>query len=336
MKLDIKTKIIRKDNRKKVRLAFSSSDHLSASQIQKATSLSIVTVNAVINDMIKDKEILISNEGTQSPVGRPAAIYEYNKLFICGCILYAYEKESYFVVKTVVTNSFGNYIYEKEEHINEVNDSILVNILESLSKTYPTIRVLTLGFPGFEHNKVIHSSDFIKNIEEGFVEKIEKHFGLKVVYVNEINAATYGYYKSESLSTENIVGLFFPKHFPPGSGIIIGGNIYTGAMNFAGEVCHIRASIPWNKLYKSSYQEIITQIGELLSVIICVLAPDTIVLYSEYINDNIVNELRLLCNEKYGAYYIPKIELCNTLDQNINKGLLIITQKNIEMEYEQL
>lgn len=334
--MDIKTKEIRKDNRKKIRLAFSSADFLSASQIQKSTDLSIVTVNAAINDMIKDNEIFISNVEIQSPVGRPATIYQYNKLFICGCILYAYEKEDYFVVKVVVTNSFGNYLYEKEEQVQEVNDSVLLGILYSLGKDYKAIRVLTLGFPGFEHNKIIHSSDFIKNIEKGFIKKIEKNFGLKVTYINEINAATYGYYNSKNLNPQNIVGLFFPKHFPPGSGIIIGGTIYTGAMNFAGEICHIRASIPWNKLYKSSEQDIITQIGELLTVIVCVLAPERIVIYSEYINNDIINELRLLCNEKYGHYYIPKIELCNTLDQNINKGLLIITQKNIEMEYKQL
>ena len=334
--MDIKTKIIRKDNKNKIRQAFSNREYLPASDIQKLTNLSIVTVNAVISDMMKDNEISISNIETPNPMGRPATIYEYNKLFICGCILYAYEKESYFVIKIVVTNIFGNSIYEKEEQAQEVNDSILINILKNLKKTYKTIKVLTLGFPGFENNKIVHSSDFIKNIEKGFIEKIEKRFTLKVIYINEINAATYGYYKSESLSSENIVGLFFPKHFPPGSGIIIAGSIYTGVMNFAGEVSHIKSSIPWTKLYKSSHKEIIAQIGELLGIIICVLAPHKIVIYSEYIDNKIIDKLKLLCNKKYDAFYSPKIELSNTLDQDINKGLIIITQKNIEMEYEKI
>ena len=75
-------------------------------------------------------------------MGRPATVYEYNKLFICGCILYAYEKESYFVIQIIITNSFGNSIYEKEEQVQEVNDSILIKILKNLNKNYKTIKVL--------------------------------------------------------------------------------------------------------------------------------------------------------------------------------------------------
>lgn len=334
--MEIKTKIIRKDNRKKIRFAFCNATCLSASQVRQATKLSIVTINAVLNDMIHDNEISLSNSGLQNPVGRPSAIYEYNRFFICGCILYAYEKEDDYILKSIVADSFGSYIYEKEEKVKEINSVKLETILEELLANYPTIKVLTLGLPGVENKKTIRSLDFAKNIEEGFVEKIEEYLAIKVSFVNDINAAIYGYYNSKDCFQENIVGIFFPKNFSPGAGIIINGEIYTGTVNFAGEIGNLPVKIPWNQLYKNSRQEIVMQIESMLSIIICVLAPKRLVLYSKYLEQSMIEDFLILCNEKYGNFYVPKIELCQNLDTDIKNGLATITQENIEKEYEEI
>jgi len=333
--MEIQTKVIRKENSKKVRLAFKHENCLSASQIRQETDLSIVTINSVVKDMIANNEIKRSNQGIKSVSGRPSTRYIYNRLFLCGCILYAYEKKDFFVVKAIVVDVFGTCICEKEKKTQDVSDSFLFEILKELKNDYPTIGIVTLGFPGVEHHGKIISTDFSHNIEFGFIEKLEEKFAVKLTFVNDINAAVYGNYKSQICEKGNIVGIYFPKHFTPGVGILIKGDIYSGTVNFAGEIGQIPYNIPWSDLYKSSKQEIVKQIEELTTMLICIIAPSKILLYSEYINKDLVKQLSFLMNEKFKNYYSPEIELCLTLDQDIKNGLIIITQQRIEKEYEE-
>lgn len=322
---------IRRENCNKIRLAFTSDKTLIASEIAERTGLSVVTVNVVLEEMCSTGEIEKAgvNKGKS---GRPSISYKYNRQYRLSLINYAYIKGNMVAVRFVVMNRFREEIYERQTEVERLDREFVLKSIGEIKELYPTVKVLILGFPGYETGKAVSSGDFINFLSAKYLEKIEKKYGMRPVFMNDINAAVCGYNKTSEKKYKNQAAVFFPKNYCPGSGIIVDGRIYTGTNNFAGEIGIMPTEIKWQELHKHGNSDIIKQVAWLLLFISCSIAPESIVVYGEYINKKVFSAIEEKLSKKLPQGYMPELILSENFDNDFKNGLGFVAEEELGKE----
>lgn len=319
---------IRNRNLTSVRAVFEHDNVLVASQIAKKTGLSVVTVNAILEEMCKNGEM--AKQGQSSPgSGRPSALYRYNRHYSCGLILFAYNSGDTIVMHTLVVNHFGEELKATAGHFSELGETHILTAIEGCVTEFPQIGQLLFGLPGTERHGVVTSGDFASFINAAFLGRIKESYRLNITFINDINAAAYGHNRSSEKPSENEVGIFFPAHFPPGAGIILQGQLYLGDTGFAGEIANLSGQIPWNDLYRRSEEEIAGQIYPILLSLICVINPGRIILYGEYLTDGIRKRLLHALHVALPAAAIPEILWPDTFESDFKNGLIALIKDKL-------
>lgn len=315
------SKDIRLENCNLIATAFCDEKILSASQIAAATGLSVVTVNAALNEMCDSGEV-IKNGPSKNKNGRPSLQYEYNRVYHCGAAIFAYNKNNGIEINLLVLNKFADILQSNNYEFSSIDESHILSLLDKSKADFPRIKTLLLGFPGFESNNSIQSCDFSEFLDDNFVQKIKTKYDLEVEFANDINVATYGHNKAMNEGIQNEIGIFFPKIFPPGAGILINGSIYSGSGGFAGEIGNIPVKIAWNELHLHSKAEIAMQITPFIMQFICILNPQSIVVYCEYMDESVIEKIISNVKNLLHSSYIPSIKLLDTYRDDFKNGLI--------------
>lgn len=312
---------IRNQNLSLVRNVFTHEETLVASQIAQKTGLSVVTVNAILDEMCKGGEMEkqgLSNSGN----GRPSTLYRYNRQHHCGLVLFAYNSGDRIILNTLAVNLYGEVLNEVTESYAEIGETHILNAVEGCMRAFPRTGRLVLGLPGIERHGVVTSGDFASFIDTAFIERIEERFRLRIAFMNDINAAVYGHYKNSEAACENEAGVFFPTRFPPGAGIILSGALYLGDTGFAGEIAYLSGPAHWSDLYRAGEEEIAKQIYPIVRSIICVLNPGRVVLYGEYLTAGILELVQNEVRSVFPAAAVPEILLLHTFETDFKNGLI--------------
>lgn len=313
------TKMMREINKNYIRNSFRSDVDSTASQLSKKTGLSVVTVNALLKEMIESKEIFVG-ESVPSNGGRPSTVYYYNDMFRCSAIIFGFTIGGKNYIKILVTNLLGESIYEEKYIFKEISCDSFNNILDGVFNKYPTIEVIAFGLPGAEENGVITINDYPNIVGDIFMKHYKGRYKVPVIFINDINAAVNGYYhnKLDNNYMHTVVGLVFNRVHLPGAGIVINGDIHTGKSNFAGEFSYMPIDIDWINIDYYDSEVVSDCIGKLISIMSCIIAPDQFVLYGDFFGD----DSEKLIKEKAERILNNKFE--------IN----IVTSKDFERDYE--
>lgn len=319
---------IRNRNLTSVRAVFEHDYILVASQIAKETGLSVVTVNAILDEMCKNGEV--ARQGQINPGnGRPSALYRYHRQYSCGLVLFAYNSGDTIVVQSLVVNHFGEELKSATGHFSELREEHILSAIEECMTEFPQIGRLLFGLPGIERHGVVTSGDFASFIDDTFLKRIKESYQLDIAFINDINAAVYGHNRGSEKPYENEVGIFFPIRFPPGAGMILQGQLYLGNTGSAGEIGNLSTGILWSELFRYNEEEIAAQIYPILLSVVCVLNPGGIVLYGEYLTAGI---LELILNELYSALpadTLPEILLLDTFETDFRNGLIALIKDKL-------
>lgn len=325
----MESKDIRRENCNLIANAFYDNTMLSASQIAKATNLSVVTVNAALQEMCDNGEVHKKGP-SKSKNGRPYVQYEYNRSYHSGAAIFAYNKNYGISLNLLVLNNFGDILQSESLEFATIDESHITSLLDKAKADFKSIKTLLLGFPGFESEKSIKSCDFSAFLNDAFVAKIKNNYNLDVEFVNDINVATYGHNKAANQEAQNKIGIFFPKMFAPGAGILINGTIYPGSSGFAGEIGVVPVKIAWNELHLHSKEEIVMQITPFIAQMICILNPQSIIIYCEYIDDSVIENIVSNISNVFQSAFIPKIELCNSFCDDFKNGLIHMVKDKLQ------
>ena len=277
------TKMMKEMNKNLIRNHFRVNLETTAAQLAQYTGLSVVTVNALLREMVESQEIFVG-ESMPSNGGRPSTLYHYNDMFRCAAVIYGFNREGIDHIQLLVTNLLGKCIYEKTCVFEEIKDHSFDDLLDEAFKIYPTIEAIAFGLPGTEENGVITINDYKEIIGDTFLKHYKERYKVPIIFVNDINAAVNGYYhhKLEEEKAQTVVGLVFNRVYLPGSGIVINGEMYTGKANFAGEVAYMPIEVDWLSIDYTD-QEVITEaVSKVIAFMSCVIAPDHFVVYGDF------------------------------------------------------
>lgn len=303
-------------------------------EIAKITGLSVVTVGTMLQHLIKENEV-IEVELASSNGGRPAHQFRYNNLFSLALTLFPYEADGCTIVRNVIVDLWGERIYEKESKVENINLNVFEDIITPLIETYPAIKAIGLGLPGVEADGKMIASDYKEMEGLSIAEYFKELYKIPIVIENDVNAAVVGFGKDkESISKDTIVYLYFPDKYPPGSGILLSGNLYKGKSNFAGEVASMPLDIIWNEELYNSFDKFCAAIVKLIISISSLLNPERIVLNGNTLRKEHISRIVQECDTRLPKNMVPEIYLSDKFISDYQRGLIIETLERLDSNIE--
>jgi predicted NBD/HSP70 family sugar kinase len=296
---------------------------ISKPELSKITSLSLPTVNKIVDTLQKTDRIKVTDV-LSTGIGRKAQFYVVNENL--GYILALYFMDDSDVYNCSVVNAIGNMIYQC---MVPVDTSTRSSALES---TYQAINALLVHAGnnakaiGIGMPSVVKSNYTLSNIPDipewenlNLKEIIEAKYGVPTFLDNDVNLLTVGFYQNELKQQYNdIVYIYLGKGV--GSGIIINKKLYKGFKGFAGEIGYLivekpspepTGSIKTKGLLEQNICTLIQSIKQAASAeekrlgkeklldllafsinnLICILNPEVVVVNSEIVDEPFISDL---------------------------------------------
>ncbi|WP_342437150.1 ROK family protein [Paenibacillus sp. FSL L8-0436] len=300
----------------------------SKSQLAALTKLSVVTINSLVKELVQLGE-LSEDETVPSNGGRPALTYRYNYGFSLALVIHMNEKQGEDVVVVTVIN-LGDEIIEREEYgIPLFNLERFYELIEQYLSKHPTIKVIGIGIPGQSVNGEIKvsSHDQLKGVR--LSEVIQEQFGLPVVLENDVNAAISGYCsRTEKDDNQCVLGVYFPRSYPPGMGIYLNGSVVKGKDGMAGEIKFLPVEVDWNNPVKT--EMFIEAACTIIHTVNVVLAPDEIVIYQSLMDEKTWGSAWELYRTQHAMPSMPSIILLDSFHEDFEAGMRWLTLKQLE------
>ena len=288
--------------------------------LAQMTGLSFATVGNILNDFLESGEVtpgqMLSDTG-----GRPSQAYTFNAEYAHVLALSARVRSGKNVISACVGNLYGGVVWKTEQHFDRIRLTSFETMMDLSLRAYPTIRIVSFSLPGVERNGVILANDYTELEGVPFAEHFQKKYRLPVIMENDVNAAVSGYGKSIQAAPV-IVGIYFPKSFGPGAGIMIDGKILKGACGYAGEVTLLPLGIDWISIDYEKPDEVGPAISRLISVFCGIVNPNHVVLYGDFFTDALQEAIARETAAQAVRKILPSVAYQNDLDSDVIAGLI--------------
>lgn len=317
-----KAEVLKDNNKKVIRKYVYMNNKLSKPQIAKETGLSLMTVNNLVTEMVEKQELvecgLIPSGG-----GRPSMTYKYDYNY--GHIVYviAYQDGDNNKVLFKATNLLGELINETSCECLEIGINTFETELDRYFADYKNINLLVFGLPGEMVNGEITICDYKQLIGKKFVTYYEEKYHVPILVENDVNAITFGYSFGQS-EKMNVAGIFFPRKYQPGAGLVLDGKVFRGHNSFAGEVGYLDQNIDWKHFDYSNKELILSIIQRILISYAVVVAPEKYVIFADFLGQSDLDEImKRLINSTRGAYK-PSLVLSQEFEKDYARGIIHI------------
>ncbi|TYZ29421.1 ROK family transcriptional regulator [Selenomonas caprae] len=314
-------KDLRKHNLQKVRQALRALKQATKPQLAERTGLSAMTVNTLVKllqeggevELLEDFRPSASEEG-----GRPARQYRYladRRLALTLCF---YEEAGENQMEVNIENLLGDTVFAERVACPEVSPAYLLATIRRYQGQYPQLALVMMGLPGVEVDGMMAVVDYpaLKGVR--LREQLEASTGLPVCLVNDINAAVSGYGMTlgQAARQETVVGIYWPRNYPPGAGILLNGELYKGRDGLAGEISCLFDRGQYQPAAISA-----AQVAEKIVSFVRFWNPHGMVLYLEGIAPEQEAEIRKLCVASLPERFLPELILGRQLREDYRRGI---------------
>ena len=136
-------------------------------------------------------------------------------------------------------------------------------------------RVVVIGLPGVSVAQRLQVTDVAGWQQVQLATLVQQALSLPVQVINDVNAMTYGGVGRVDPQT-SAIGLYYPRQFGPGVGIVHAGTIIAGAHGLAGEI----ASSPAYQQATYPLADLATRITQDVQTLVSLLDPAYVFLYT--------------------------------------------------------
>ncbi len=322
--------LIKEINRNVVRKQLLALHSATNMQIAKATGLSFMTVRSILSEMILCGEVapgsLIPSDG-----GRPSEEYRYQSDYSHAVLLFGYQHENRNFIRVRVQNLFGECVYTEEENFSTIFCDSFDPMLDHAFQEAGRVGILVLGLPGVEENGVITKNDYPNLIGGDFLKRCRERYGVPVLFVNDVNAAVFGYSERVGALTEQaaVAAFYFPRLYTPGMGLVIDGKIYTGEHRLAGEIGHLPCEVDWIHLDYGNVETFSRAAARLLASVICITAPKQMILYGDFLEEADAAKIQEQTRELLHGNFAVNLETAPSLEPDFEIGLSSIAHDRL-------
>jgi glucokinase-like ROK family protein len=217
---------------------------ISRIELARLTGLNKATVTNLINELIKNRYVRETGEGTDKRAGRREVLLgiDPNR----GCMISVEIGVGF--ISAICTDFTARVIWRQRDKINELSPKTVLTLVIKLVKKAQKIgemecgplQGIAVGIPGLIDQKS-GTLLFAPNLEwknVAIVASLLKHFDTPIFLENEANFAALGEkYFGVAREFENV--LYISAGVGIGGGVIIDGKVHNGAAGYAGEFGHI-------------------------------------------------------------------------------------------------
>lgn len=323
-------KDVRNHNLQKIRSALRSLRQATKPQLAEHTGLSVMTVNTLVKILQKRGEAELLEDFLPSASeegGRPARQYRYMADRLLALVMCFYEEAGENRMELGVENLLGDIVFSEKVACHEVSPELLLATIRRYQAKYPQLAMVMMGLPGVEVDGVMAVIDYpaLKGLR--MREQLEASTGLPVCLVNDINAAVSGYGMTlgQDAKDETVVGIYWPRNYPPGAGILLKGELYKGRDGLAGEI-----SCAFDRSTCIPEEVSAGQVAEKIVSFVRFWNPHRIVLYHEGITTGMEGEIRSLCAVSLPERFMPELILGRPLREDYRCGVHALAGKFME------
>lgn len=319
MKSINRPELIREHNMGILRGALYKARRSSRQQLSELTGISTVTLGGLLRDLIESGEV---REGEPEPSdgGRPIHTYCYNPS-ICGglFLLVQFEGDGY-VLRTGTVNRFGELIHEDKHRAGRLDRGHTYKLLKKLVDTDIPVKAISVGLPGVGIDQYIHEGSHFLSLEA--LHDLEAELGIPVQWENDINLAAMGYACRHRVPCDETLAYFYlMKGCPPGAAAYINGGLHRGKGRFAGEFLSVMSGVKWEEAETENPEIICENILRLLLPYISVIAPNRVVIASDYIKPAHLRQVRDKAISITGEPYCPELALTKDFSVDYTSGV---------------
>ncbi len=322
LKSFVDTAIVKELNKKALRKHLAQKREATIQELSKLTALSVVTVKTLLAQMIEKGEV---SEGRFIPSrgGRPSQLFAYNGEHRHAVVIYGYQKDNRNSIHILVVNLFGECVYKKQTFLDDIQVDSFCGMLDNVIQAYPDVTVIAFGLPGFEENGVIVANDYSGIVGNRFMPFYQARYELPVIFSNDVNAAVKGYAESFA-DSPCLVGIYFPRIYSPGAGMVLGGDVYTGSQHFAGEIGQLLPDTDWTQLDYSDGQTMRDTVSRLLSIYCRILAPHQFVLYGDFFSVSDTEIIKQKTQSLLNGQFRVNVTLSSAFEADFERGMIVL------------
>jgi hypothetical protein len=289
-------------------------------QLALTTGLSFVTVGNILNGFVESGEVTLGKMYSATG-GRPSQAYSFNAEFAHVLGLSARVRKGKNIISACIGNLYGERVWDAEEPFDTIQLSSFDQMINEALRNYPTISLVAFSLPGVERNGVILENDFTTLKGTSFIEYFQKKYELPVIVENDVNAAAFGFSQNTE-KVSSIVGIYFPRTFGPGAGVVIDGSIHKGVAGYAGEVNLLPIGVDWITINYEDPKELGAAISKLISIFCGTINPEYVVLYGDFFSEALKEAIEQAIPSEGLRKIFPVVNYESDLDTDILHGLI--------------
>ena len=313
-------KLMKELNKRQLRRILRQCKEATKPELADRTGLSVVTINSLLEDLLKTGEVVQSGLAP-SGGGRPSTRYQYRPDYRYAVLLYGHQSEGRNLMHLAVVNLMGECVWRKEEYFDEILVESFEAVLDDVIGRFPEIGLLAFGLPGEVVDDVVTIHDYQALVGPEFMAHYKERYHLPVVFENDINAMTYGACLEGDVEKATVAGIYLPRIYPPGAGLVIQGKIYYGTSHCAGELAGLPVPVSWDSLDYGRENDVLENLKLLTAVYGFTVAPETLIFYGDFFTEELQEQLRAYSGRLLEGKFHMDLIFAENLERDYEEGM---------------
>ena len=313
-------KLMKELNKRQLRRILRQCKEATKPELADRTGLSVVTINSLLEDLLKTGEVVQSGLAP-SGGGRPSTRYQYRPDYRYAVLLYGHQSEGRNLMHLAVVNLMGECVWRKEEYFDEILVERFEAVLDDVIGRFPEIGLLAFGLPGEVVDDVVTIHDYQALVGPEFMAHYKERYHLPVVFENDINAMTYGACREGDVEKATVAGIYLPRIYPPGAGLVIQGKIYYGTSHCAGELAGLPVPVSWDSLDYGRENDVLENLKLLTAVYGFTVAPETLIFYGDFFTEELQEQLRAYSGRLLEGKFHMDLIFAENLERDYEEGM---------------
>lgn len=320
MDMGADARLMKRLNKKQLRRVLRQCREATKPELADRTGLSVVTINSLLEDFLENGEV-VSAGLAPSGGGRPSMLYRYRPDYRYTVILYGHQSGGTNLMHLTVMNLMGECVWRKEAYFDEVRVDSFDGLLDEAVRLFPETGLLAFGLPGEVVQEVVTIHDYPALLGPEFMAHYRERYRLPVLYENDINAMTYGACRGEEMERATVAGIYIPRIYLPGAGIVVQGKIYYGTSHCAGELGGLPVPVPWLSLDYDREEDVLKNLEMLVAVYGFTIAPETLILYGDFFTEGVKERLEEYSSRLLEGKFSMKLVFEKNLERDFEEGM---------------
>lgn len=194
--------------------------------------------------------------------------------------------------------------------------------IDALLADFPNVRAVGIGLPGVIVDGVVTSCDISLFCGLAVIGEVSARTGRYIQAGNDMNFTALGFYRDSCAGETAPVAYLFKPDVPcTGCGVVIGGQVLTGANNFAGEVSRL-------PFHSAQAMTLVEEMAKTVASLAALINPITVALSGTRLKESHLPDILRMCRQFIPEQHLPALVYRPSIREDYLQGIAELTMQN--------